>query len=84
MLISHSEEIEQQHLLTKLENIDHIKEHLESLDFKLENEDLDLLNNFKIPNYKQPLIDCNNLSLRVTIDQVSNVFENKYLKQNSN
>jgi diketogulonate reductase-like aldo/keto reductase len=68
--------------ITKSENINHIKEHLDSLSFEMEQGDLDLVNNFKIPNYKSPQIDWDKSGVGVTIDQLSNVFEEEYRKQN--
>jgi diketogulonate reductase-like aldo/keto reductase len=64
--------------LTKSETISHIDEHLDSLKFEIEQEDLDLLSNFKLPNYTPPKIDWYKTGEGVSIDQLSNVFEEIY------
>ncbi len=69
--------------LTKSENTSHIDEHLAALEFTMNDDDLDLLNNFKIPNFRQPEIDWNKSGVGVTIDQISNIFDREYLKQNN-
>lgn len=68
--------------LTKSETITHIDEHLASVDFEIELKDLELLNNFKIPNYTPPAIDCHKSGVGVTIDQASNIFNDLYNEQN--
>lgn len=68
--------------LTKSENIDHINEHLEALNFVIDDLDIQLLNNFKIPNYAQPDIAWSTNSPGVRIDQLSNVFEDHYNSRN--
>lgn len=67
--------------LTKSEDIDHINEHLEALDFILDDSDIQQLDDFKIPNYTQPDIAWDADSTGVKIDQLSNVFEDYYNNQ---
>lgn len=70
--------------ITKSENISHIDEHLAALGFTMSNEDLKLLNDSRVPNFKQQEIDWIKSGIGVSIDQVSNVFDDEYLKQNPN
>jgi len=67
--------------LTKSENLEHIDEHLAALDFKLENEYKQLLDNFRITDYTAPPIDWNHSGIGVSIDQLSNIFDEEYKKQ---
>lgn len=43
--------------IIKSDNIEHINENLEALNFRLEQSDIDLLNNFKVKNYKEVVLD---------------------------
>lgn len=67
--------------LTKSESIDHIKEHLDSLNFTIEKSDLVKLTNFRPPNYKKPQVYWGAKGEGVRIDQLSNVFDDDYTKQ---
>jgi len=67
--------------LTKSENIDHIDEHLESLNFEMCVEDIKSLNEFKVPDYKMPKIKWSAKEEGVSIDQLSNVFDDMYKSQ---
>ena len=64
--------------LTKSENKKHIDQHLESLNFKIEMEDKKKLDDFLPPQYKSPKVFWGNQEDGVRIDQLSNVFEEKY------
>ncbi len=67
--------------LTKSETISHIDEHLESTKFNLEPEDVAKLNSFTPPNYKKPQVYWGAKGEGVRIDQLSNVFDEDYDKQ---
>lgn len=69
--------------LTKSETLSHIDEHLETLEFEMKSDDIKALNDFIIPNYKEPLVDWNKSGNGVSIDQMSNIFDEEYAKQNS-
>lgn len=69
--------------LTKSETLSHIDEHLEALEFEMESDDIKALNDFIIPNYKEPLVDWNKSGNGVSIDQMSNVFDEEFEKQHS-
>lgn len=58
--------------ITKSSNKTHIDEHLESLLFQMEDSDIQLLNDFQVPNYKTPKIDWDGTGDGVKIDQLSN------------
>lgn len=68
--------------LTKSESIDHINEHVESLSFEMSKEDIKSLNEFKAPGYKMPKIKWNAKEEGVSIDQLSNVFDDLCKTQN--
>lgn len=67
--------------LTKSESIDHIKEHLDSLSFQIDQSDLDRMTQFRPPNYKKPQVYWGAQGEGVRIDQLSNVFDDDYAKQ---
>lgn len=67
--------------LTKSESIDHIKEHLDSLSFQIDQSDLDRITQFRPPNYKKPQVYWGAQGEGVRIDQLSNVFDDDYAKQ---
>lgn len=67
--------------LTKSENLRHIDENVGALDLKLEKEDIEKLNTFKVPNYISPKIDWNKSGDGIDISQLSNVFDEEYEKQ---
>ncbi len=67
--------------LTKSETISHIDEHLSSFDFEIKASDLDKLNAFSPPNYKKPKVFWEATGDGVRIDQLSNVFDEAYDKQ---
>lgn len=64
--------------LTRSDNIDHINENIAALDFAIEKSDIQVLNDFKIPNYTQPEIAWDMESPGIRVDQLSNVFEDHY------
>lgn len=67
--------------LTKSETISHIDEHLASTAFEVDQSDLDKLNTFVPPNYKKPQVYWGAKGDGVRIDQLSNVFDEDYDKQ---
>lgn len=67
--------------LTKSETIAHIDEHLEATKFTLDAEDIAKLNEFTPPNYKKPQVYWGAKGEGVRIDQLSNVFDDDYNKQ---
>lgn len=69
--------------LTKSETIEHIDEHLAATKLQLEQEDIELLNNFTPPSYTPPKVDWNKEGIGVPVDQLSNVFDEDYAKQQS-
>lgn len=68
--------------LTKSETIAHIDEYLDAVSLSLEPSDTEMLNNFVIPGYKNPVIDWYYSGNGVTVDQLSNVFDDLYKQQN--
>ena len=62
--------------ITKSDNVDHIKEHLASFDFSLEQKDLDRIERFRVQGYQSPKIDWYRDGDGTPIDQLSNVFDN--------
>lgn len=68
--------------LTKSETISHIDEHIETTQFTIDQVDLDKLNDFRPPNYIQPKAYWSDDSQgEVRIDQLSNIFDDEYAKQ---
>lgn len=67
--------------LTKSETIEHIDEHLASLNIKLDPQDVKRLNEFEVPNYKALKIDWNKTGDGIDVSQLSNVFDEEYDKQ---
>lgn len=61
--------------ITKSEIIEHIDQHLGAFDFEIEKEDLEKLNSFRTEGYKSPKIDWFRSGDGVTVDQLSNVFD---------
>jgi len=68
--------------LIKSETISHIDENLAALDFKMKQEDLDKLNNFKVPEYKTPKIDWWMTEGGVTMHALPNIFDENYPSNN--
>lgn len=69
--------------LTKSETISHIDEHLDSMKVKLKTEDITALNTFSPPNYHSPLIDWEVTGRGVSVDQLSNLFDENYDRENN-
>lgn len=64
------------HPLIKSENIEHIKENLAALDFNLDEQDIEKLNEFTVPGYHTPEIDWFNKGTGgVFIATLPNVFD---------
>lgn len=61
--------------LTKSENITHIDEHLAALNLKLEQKDIENLNNFVPENYRKPKVDWNRTGDGIRVFQLSDAFE---------
>lgn len=68
--------------LTKSETISHIEEHIQSESFKMDLSDLEKLNKFSPSNYKKPRVYWGSQGEGIRIDQLSNVFDEDYDKQN--
>ncbi|MDO8515066.1 MAG: aldo/keto reductase [bacterium] len=64
--------------LNKTSNTEHVNENLEAFKFTIDKEDLELLNNFKIPNYSSPKIDWFDTGDGIKIHQLPNVFDEIY------
>jgi diketogulonate reductase-like aldo/keto reductase len=64
--------------LIKSENIKHIDENLESLNFKLETTDIDHLNLFRPTGWITPEIDWDKTGVGVSVSQLPTIFENTY------
>lgn len=69
--------------ITKLEKKEHIDECIESLNVDLTEEELKTITDFRVPNYKSPKVFYGVDGDGVRIDQLSNVFDEEYDKQNS-
>lgn len=69
------------YLLTKSDSISHIDENLESCNLSILNDDLQLIEQFVPPNYIVPQIDWEWSGKGVTVDQLSNIFDENYDKQ---
>ncbi len=67
--------------LTKSETLEHIDEHLEATTITIEADDLARMDNFTPPRYEPPVIDWNKSGVGVSVDQLSNVFDDDYDKQ---
>lgn len=67
--------------LTKSETISHVDEHLEATKFTLDAQDITKLDEFVPPNYKKPQVYWGPKGDGVRIDQLSNVFDDDYDKQ---
>lgn len=70
--------------ITKLEKIEHIDECLKSLDFELSKEDLLEIIDFRPPNYQSTKVFYGIEGNGVRIDQLSNIFDEEYDKQQIN
>lgn len=67
--------------LTKSENTAHIDEHIVALNIPLTQEDIAVLDTFTPPGYTEPKVDWDKSGDGVSIDQMSNVFDDEYDKQ---
>lgn len=68
--------------LVKSSTKEHIDENLASFDFQIEPNDLERLNEFKIPNYQPPKVDWLGTGDGTAIHQIPNIFDEEYEKQN--
>jgi len=66
--------------IIKSDNIKHIDANLESLSFKLEQGDIDSLDNFRVKNYKEVILDWfkEGIPESTTISQLPNNFDKLY------
>ncbi len=64
--------------ITKSETIEHIDEHLESVNFEMEKEDLEKINKFRAPGWKTPEIDWDRTGEGIVIHNLPNVFDELY------
>ncbi len=69
--------------LNKSESLNHIKENLDAFRFTLEQEDIVKIDAFRPTNYKKPAVFWGSMGEGVRIDQLSNVFDEDYDKQQS-
>lgn len=67
--------------LFKSDSMTHIDENLAALDFKIEQDDLQRLTDFRPPNYESPHIVYYRGEEGVLVDQLSNVFDERYDEQ---
>lgn len=67
--------------LTKSEEINHIDEHIDAINIKLDKVDIDKLNNFEVSNYISPKIDWDKSGEGIDVSQLSNVFDEEYDRQ---
>lgn len=67
--------------LTKSETISHIEEHIKAIEIRLEKEDIQKLDGFKVNNYKSPKIDWTKSGNGIDVSQLPNVFDEEYDKQ---
>ena len=56
-------------------NINHIKENIESLNFVIENKDLERINNYRIKNYKKPKVDWDKTGDGISVALLPDKFE---------
>ncbi|HRI05980.1 MAG TPA: aldo/keto reductase [Candidatus Dojkabacteria bacterium] len=68
--------------ITKSENIEHIDQYLDSLTFKMEKTDILKISEFRPPHYHSPKAFYGSSGEGIRIDQLSNVFDEEYDKQN--
>lgn len=68
--------------ITKSDNEEHIKQHLDALTFNLEKDDIEKINAFRVPGYTSPKIDWYRDGNGTPIDQLSNVFDDLIPKTN--
>lgn len=70
--------------IIKSDNVNHIDENLASLDFKMENDDIRALDNFRVKNYKEVDLDWfgDRNSELDTISRLPNTFDEKYPENN--
>lgn len=59
-------------------NIDHIKENFESQNFKIEEEDILRMNNFRVEGYRKPKVDWNKTGDGVSVALLPDLFESNY------
>ncbi len=64
--------------ITKATNISHIDENLDSLNFEIEQSDLERLNNFPMPGFNKDEIDWKYSGNGTSIDQLSNIYDDKH------
>ncbi len=68
--------------ITKSESIEHIDEYIEALGFEMDDSDMQELNEFRPLHYKSPKVYFGIEGEGVRVDQLSNVFDEEYDKQN--
>jgi len=65
-------------LLIKSQRIKYIDENIEALDFEIDKSDLSRIDKFRPEGWKTPKIDWNKTGSGVSIDQLSNIFDEIY------
>lgn len=66
------------HPLIKSETISHIDENLAALEFKMNKEDINRLNKFRVPEYKMPKIDWWMKENGISVHALPNIFDENY------
>ncbi|MBP9818310.1 aldo/keto reductase, partial [Candidatus Shapirobacteria bacterium] len=56
-------------------NTDHIKENFESQNFKVDKNDLELMDNYRIENYRKPKVDWDKTGDGISVALLPDVFE---------
>lgn len=69
------------YVLTKTETIEHIDQNLAACRVKLVDEDIRAIDAFSPTGYISPVVDWNWSGSGVTVDQLSNVFDDEYDRQ---
>ena len=67
--------------INKVGDVSHLVENMRSFDFKMDKSDIEKIDSFKLDSYKQPDVFYTTEGNGVRIDQLSNVFDEEYDKQ---
>ncbi len=69
--------------INKVGDMSHLIENMKSFDFKIDKSDIEKIDSFKLDSYKQPDVFYTTEGNGVRIDQLSNIFDEEYERQNS-
>lgn len=64
--------------IPKSDSIEHINENLDALKFEMSQEDISLLNSFRVPAFEFPQVAYGKDGVGVKVDQLPNVFDGLY------